>query len=104
MRSPHFLFDIMRITHITAFMTSARYIREIIFGITTQTEFAELLDMNQSRISRFEKGDPLSARFQNSVAALAKKKGLTFDHALFFRALTEDERAELNDQPLAEAG
>lgn len=85
-------------------MTSARYIREIIFGFGTQTEFAAELGLNQSRISRYEKGEAMSANVQTKIVQLADRRKITFDHSLFFRDLTHKELAALARQEIQEAG
>src|SRR5262245_34764369 len=65
-------------------MTPARYIRERIFGVTSQTEFARLLGYEQPSISRFESGLPLSRSAQERIRRLAAKRRITWDNNWFF--------------------
>jgi transcriptional regulator with XRE-family HTH domain len=66
-------------------LTSARFIRETIFGVRTQREFGELLDYSQSRISRLENGiEPMSREWMERVRALAKSRGVEWDDKWFF--------------------
>jgi transcriptional regulator with XRE-family HTH domain len=62
----------------------ARYIRERIFGVDTQTEFADLLGYEQATISRFESGRRYSAEAQERIRALARERKIKFDNNLFW--------------------
>lgn len=66
-------------------MSPARYIREHIFGVQTQAEFAELLDYSQANISRIETGAQRpGAEYQERVRSAARRKGLRWDNNWFF--------------------
>lgn len=65
-------------------MTPARYIREHVFGIRTQREFAEALGYEQATISRFEGGHPFSAEAQKRIRELAARCGVDWDNNWFF--------------------
>lgn len=64
-------------------MTPARYIRESIFGIPTQHQFAAMLGYSQANISRFE-SDRLSREAQERIRDLAKGRGIKWNDSWFF--------------------
>ena len=65
-------------------ITPARFIRETIFGIKRQAEFAELLGYEQPTISRFETGMRLSAEAQERILHLARARNIPFDSNWFW--------------------
>lgn len=65
-------------------MTPAQYIRETVFGVRTQSEFAELLGYEQPTISRFERGMRISAEAQQRIRDLARVRGINFDSNWFW--------------------
>ena len=65
--------------------TPARFIRERVFGVKTQDEFAQLLGYQQATISRFETGEqPLSTKAQERIRQLARRKRIEWDNNWFF--------------------
>lgn len=65
--------------------TPARFIRERIFGVETQGEFAGLLGYSQSTISRVETGRVrLDREFMDRVRELAKLRGIKWNDSWFF--------------------
>jgi hypothetical protein len=74
-------------------ITPARYIRERVFHIETQTEFGELIGHHPSVICRFECGvRPLTRRAQESIRAAAKKRGIKWNDRWFFEVPNGAER------------
>jgi transcriptional regulator with XRE-family HTH domain len=66
-------------------LSTARYIREHVFGIPTQAEFARLLNYTQATISRFETGEIVAGRdFQERVRALARERKVRWNDRWFF--------------------
>lgn len=65
-------------------MTPARFIREAVFGIQTQREFASLLQYEQATISRFENGVPFSSEAQRRIRTLAQLRKIDWDNNWFF--------------------
>lgn len=65
-------------------MTPARYIREHVFGIRTQREFAEALGYEQATISRFESGLQFSSEAQKRIRDLAAARCVSWDNNWFF--------------------
>lgn len=66
-------------------LTPARYIREHIFEVATQWEFAAMLGYEQATISRFETGTcPFSSGAQRKIRDLAAKRGIDWDNNWFF--------------------
>jgi len=72
------------------------YIRVVVFGYATQQEFADELSINQSRLSRLERGERPSTAVSLLMVDLAAERGLDFDAALFFRDLTAAEQEHLD--------
>jgi transcriptional regulator with XRE-family HTH domain len=65
--------------------TPAQYIRETVFGLKSQREFAQLLGYEQATISRFENGSRrLNVEAQLRIRAAAKKQRLQWDDSWFF--------------------
>jgi transcriptional regulator with XRE-family HTH domain len=66
-------------------LSTARYIREHVFGIPTQAEFARLLNYTQATISRIETGEiALGRDYQDRVRALARDRGVRWNDTWFF--------------------
>lgn len=75
----------MLITEMSHMLTPARFIRERVFNVETQEEFARLLGYRQATISRFETGEQkLSTKAQERIRKLALKKRLPWDNNWFF--------------------
>lgn len=77
-------------------ITPARFIREHVFAVRTQHEFADLLGYEQPTISRFENGLPFSAEAQKRIRDLASKRKVRWDNNWFFDVpltVTQPERA-----------
>jgi transcriptional regulator with XRE-family HTH domain len=64
--------------------TPCRFIREEIFKIKTQREFAELLECSQPKISRYENGDEIPSSTQKLIRSIAKKRGIAWNDVWFF--------------------
>jgi transcriptional regulator with XRE-family HTH domain len=65
--------------------TTFRFIRESVFGISTQHEFAKLLRYEQATVSRFESGARrMSLDAQERIRALARRRGIRWDNNWFF--------------------
>lgn len=65
-------------------MTPARFIRECIFKVPTQEEFAEMLGYKPPNISRFEGGRQISTKAQRRIRELARRKRIEWDNNWFF--------------------
>jgi transcriptional regulator with XRE-family HTH domain len=65
-------------------MTPARFIREQVFGVETQREWAKMLGYRQPTISRYETGQPLSSKAQDRIRRLARKRRIEWDNNWFF--------------------
>ncbi len=65
-------------------MTPMRFIREHIFLMSTQSEFARLLGYRQATISRFENGMAISSGAQGRIRAKAKEMNIPWDNNWFF--------------------
>ena len=76
----------MLITAMSQTQTSpARFIRECVFGVKTQDEFAQMLGYQQATISRFETGEqPLSTKAQERIRHLARRRRIDWDNNWFF--------------------
>ena len=74
----------MLITGMSQTLTPARFIREHVFGLKTQDEFARLLGYQQATISRFETGQPLSTKAQERIRRLARCRQVKWDNNWFF--------------------
>jgi len=66
--------------------TPAKHIRECVFGIRTQSEFADLLGYEQATVSRFENGMPFSSGAMKRIRELAAKRAIKWDNNWFFEA------------------
>jgi transcriptional regulator with XRE-family HTH domain len=64
--------------------TPARFIREQVFRLRTQQEFADALGYEQPTISRFENGLPFSASAQRRIRELAAQRGVPWNNNWFF--------------------
>lgn len=65
-------------------MNALTHIREVIFGMT-QKQFAELLSVNQSTVSRWETGKLHPSRGEmERIRAHARKRGIAWDDRWFF--------------------
>lgn len=63
----------------------ARYIREVVFGISSQEAFACLLGVSQAQVSRWETGvNGMSRRVQTRIRELARERGIAWDDSWFF--------------------
>lgn len=83
-------------------MTPARYIREKVFGCATQQEFADLLDINQSTVSRWETGLHLIDRAaQEKIRAVAKERAIGWDNNWFFEVPIKRGRPKIGRVPAA---
>jgi transcriptional regulator with XRE-family HTH domain len=66
-------------------LSTARYIREHVFGIPTQAEFARLLNYTQATISRIETGEIRAGPdFQERVRDAARKRKIKWNDSWFF--------------------
>jgi hypothetical protein len=73
--------------------TPAQHIREDVFQIRSQREFAELLGYEQATISRFETGARrLTVEAQMRIQAAAKKRRIKWDNNWFFEVPEQSER------------
>lgn len=70
------------------FSTPAQFIREHVFGVRTQVEFAAMLGCTQATISRAE-SEGFSTDMQERVRALAKEKQLPWDSDWLFEVPKE---------------
>ena len=74
-------------------LSTARYIRECVFRINTQSEFARLLAYTQATISRIESGDiDIGPEFQRRVRRLASERGIEWSDSLFFEVPSPPKR------------
>lgn len=65
--------------------TPARYIRENVFKCDTQEKFAQILDVDQATVSRWETGKRrLDRTAQEKIRAVAKERGIKWDNNWFF--------------------
>lgn len=65
--------------------TPFRFIREHVFGIASQHEFAAALGYEQATVSRFENGvRRISVECQERIRALARARGIEWDNNWFF--------------------
>lgn len=65
--------------------TPAQYIREDVFGISSQRAFAELIHYSQAQVSRFENGSrQLSRDAQERIRSAAKRRRLKWNDQWFF--------------------
>lgn len=72
------------------FSTPFRFIRETVFGISSQQEFASLLGYEQATVSRFESGARrLSIDCQERIRTLARSRGIKWDNNWFFEVPTK---------------
>ncbi|MCF6200148.1 MAG: helix-turn-helix domain-containing protein [Hyphomicrobiaceae bacterium] len=65
-------------------MMPMKFIREHIFKISTQSEFADLLGYRQATISRFENGMAISSGAQGRIREKAKEMNIPWDNNWFF--------------------
>lgn len=66
-------------------LSPPRYIRECVFRIHTQSEFARLLAYTQATISRIESGDmDIGPEYQRRVRRLASDRGIEWSDSWFF--------------------
>lgn len=65
----------------------AQYIREQVFGVETQAEWARLLRYSPIQISRYERGHPLSRKALRRIRALAAKQKKRLDDGVLAAAM-----------------
>jgi hypothetical protein len=81
-------------TSMTEQITPARYIRECVFCVPTQWQFAEMLGYAQTTVSRMETGEMLlGPKAQLRIRELAKKKKLAWNDSWFFEVPKGGRRA-----------
>lgn len=79
--------------------TPAKFIRERIFGISTQEEFADMLGCAQATISRYETGElRLSRDAQDAIRLAARERGLRWDNNWFFDIPTDLDASPCGDR------
>lgn len=66
-------------------MPPGKYIRLVVFGVKTQSEWAELLHCTQSTVSRYDNGKRLSGNSKDRVLELARERGVEFNPEWFWR-------------------
>ena len=70
----------------TAMLTPAQYIRERVFNCYSQQSFAQMLEVKQPTVSRWETGAAeLSRRTMDRIRELAAERRIRFDERWFFR-------------------
>lgn len=77
----------------TDILLPARFIRERVFGVPTQKEFAELLGVKQASISRWETGEngPSKAAIAR-MKALAERRRIKWDYKWVFEVPNTNRR------------
>jgi hypothetical protein len=71
--------------HMSETVTPARYIRECVFCVPTQWQFAEMLGYAQATVSRMETGEiQLGPKAQRRIRDLAKQRRVSWNDSWFF--------------------
>lgn len=74
--------------------TPFRYIRENVFRVGTQADFADMLGYTQAQVSRLERGERrISRDAQDRIRGLASQKKIPWNDSWFFEVPNEERAA-----------
>jgi transcriptional regulator with XRE-family HTH domain len=74
-------------------MNAIKNIRENVFKMKRQQEFADAIGVDQSAVSRWERGASPSLEAMAAIRGAAQKRRLRWNDKLFFEAPSEKEDA-----------